>query len=226
MKHEKITTVLVAARLDNMYTAYIKKLFGPKTEIVVFNENEYHSTLDLIFLTGGADVDPSLYNERKGSQTHVNEKRDTLERLMVRSYNYVPKLGICRGAQFLTALAGGKLVQHVNGHSSSHSIQTSFKMAPGHFKKYEMSSSHHQMMYPYNLPTAKFKLLAWSEYHKSTTYLNGHNNEIELPTAFLEPEIVYYPELEALCIQGHPEYSSVPDETVEFTNQLIKEFLL
>ncbi len=155
----------------------------------------------------------------------INNKRDIIEQAMCNRYSHIPKLGICRGAQFLTVLAGGKLIQHVNGHDNTHKIQTSFNMPEGHFKSYIMSSSHHQMMYPYNMNENNFELIAWSEYYKSSTYLNGDDLEINLPFDFLEPEIVYYKYINALCIQGHPEYNNIPKETFEYIKNLINTYL-
>jgi hypothetical protein len=89
-----------------------------------------------------------------------------------------------------------------------------------------MSSTHHQMMYPYNMPKTAFELVAWSEYFLSDTYLNGGNEEMELPEEFLEPEIVYYPNRKALAIQGHPEYPGVEENTLTFCKKLIFNYLL
>lgn len=226
VKHvKKEFRVLVASPLSIEYKIFINKMLGDDTKIIVFDELESQS-VDLIFLTGGADVDPSLYNQRVGSHTHINKKRDQLELKLCTMYGHLPKLGICRGAQFLTALSGGKLIQHVNGHNTAHTIQTGEGMGEDHYKTFTMSSSHHQMMYPFNLNQDQFKLIAWSEYFKSNTYLNGDDKQIKKAETFLEPEIVHYEKFNALCIQGHPEYSTVPEPTVNFVKDLIKTYLL
>ena len=49
-------------------------------------------------------------------------------------------IGVCRGAQFLCAFAGGKLIQHMTGHHGDHSITT----VDG--RVYQSSSDHHQLM--------------------------------------------------------------------------------
>jgi len=219
------TVVMIAFTLSSEYTSFMKKIFGQDTTFIKFNPDA-HQPCNLVLLTGGADVNPKYYREKIGNKTYVNEERDVIEKQMCSYYSHIPKLGICRGAQLLTVLAGGKLVQHVNGHNGMHNIQTAYKMAQGHFKSYPMSSSHHQMMYPFNMHKNHYKLLAWSEYYQSSTYLNGNNVEIALPEDFLEPEVVYYNNIKSLCIQGHPEYNEVPEETFKFVEQLIKEYLL
>ena len=111
-------------------------------------------------------------------------------------------LGICRGSQILTMLSGGKLIQHVTGHNNTtDSIYYQGKVL-------NIPSDHHQMMYPFNLDKSKYSILGHSLHFKSDTYLNGENENIELPENFLEPEIVFYNDFNSLCIQSHPEWIS------------------
>ena len=128
-------------------------------------------------------------------------------------------LGICRGNQLLTILSGGKLIQHVEGHCRDHS------MVLNNGLKYNITSSHHQMLYPFDLNEKDYELVAYSEYFQSNTYLNGVNEEIELPKNFLEPEIVYYKNTNALCIQGHPEWSHCEKRTSTMCLNLIDKYL-
>lgn len=122
-------------------------------------------------------------------------------------------------SQFLTTMSGGSLIQHVNGHGGDHLISTKEGIM------LKMTSTHHQMMYPYDLNKDKFDLIAWSTYFKSDTYLNGRNEEIEIPTEFLEPEIVHYKNTNALAIQGHPEFSSCNREASDYCLDLIRNYL-
>ena len=74
---------------------------------------------DIIVFSGGADINPALYNCAKHNSTWFNERRDALE---VGCFNNLSKnqvvIGICRGAQLVTALNGGKLIQNVTGHTN------------------------------------------------------------------------------------------------------------
>src|ERR1019366_1982428 len=75
----------------------------------------------LIVFTGGHDVWPELYNENVCWNTYHSVERDLYEgRMFEQAQEYdIPCVGICRGAQFLCVKAGGKLIQHSTGHSSS-----------------------------------------------------------------------------------------------------------
>tara|TARA_R110000851_G_scaffold17664_3_gene55912 strand:+ start:24285 stop:24974 length:690 start_codon:yes stop_codon:yes gene_type:complete len=226
LKKKDTLKILVISHPNALYKKFLETIFkNIEIEYVVFHPDNFQPC-NLILLTGGADVNPRLYKQPVGQYTFINLKRDELENLLVTRYDSTPKLGICRGAQFLTVMSGGKLIQHVNGHNNTHTIQTGFDMPAGHFKSYVMSSSHHQMMYPYNLKENRFNILAWSEYYHSTTYLDGKDKEINIAEDFLECEIVHYKNTNSLCIQGHPEYSGVPTETVKLVKKLINEFLI
>ena len=98
-------------------------------------------------------------------------------------------------------MAGGKLIQHVEGHKGT---LDSISLNDGTI--IEIPSDHHQMMYPYNLSEDRYEIIGHSTYFKSSVYLNGENENIILPNNFLEPEIVYYNEYRSLAIQSHPEW--------------------
>jgi len=171
---------------------------------------------DIILFTGGEDVDPSYYGEKKGNRTYSNIERDKREKVYFDAFPDTFKLGICRGSQFLTVMAGGKLIQHVNNHGMTHQIvdlRTN--------KDYKMTSTHHQMHYPFDV---EHELIAAASPSRSTTYLNGDNEEISLPKGFAESEIVYYPKIKALGIQGHPEM--VVDHSLHYyLNSLIRDYI-
>ena len=94
--------------------------------------------------------------------------------------------------------------------------------------RYNITSSHHQMLYPFDLKKEYYELIAYSEFYQSKTYLNGDNEEIELSKDFLEPEIVYYKDGNSLCIQGHPEWNHCEKRTsdmcLNLTDKYLKEF--
>lgn len=184
-------------------------------------------TANLIVFTGGEDVDPEQYGESKGKYTYSNKKRDAeeLEYLYPSSReNYfltkLPKLGICRGAQFLTVYNGGSLIQHVEGHKNNKQVLETIE---GMY--YTIDSDHHQMMNPFNLNKDKYELIAWSKKFQSNKYLNGKNENIILPKNFLEAEIVYYKYSNSLCIQAHPEWC-IGSTGSEYCIRLISKYLL
>ena len=71
-----------------------------------------------LLLSGGVDVDPRLYGERRGAQTErPNKARDEHEMRLLRQAleMNLPVLAVCRGHQLLNAALGGSLVQHIEG---------------------------------------------------------------------------------------------------------------
>lgn len=181
--------------------------------------------IDLILFTGGEDVDPAFYNERIGKYTSHNPDRDNLESKMFRILgSKVPKLGICRGAQFVTVMSGGKLIQHVENHGIGGTHLITFDhLNTG--AKLQITSTHHQMMYPFDLPKKEYILCAYATNHLSPIYLDGQNKNIEITEEFLEPEVVFYPSTNSLGIQGHPESGVMPAEGKEFMLNYIDRIL-
>lgn len=183
------------------------------------------SEANIVIFTGGEDVSPSFYGEGTGSRTITNEERDLSEESI---FNKISKrgdvllVGICRGAQFLTVMAGGSLIQHVNNHgiSGTHSIDII-----GEGRSIDITSTHHQMMYPFSMNVNDYSIIAKSSKNLSNTYLNGYDDEKIIPNDFCEPEIVYYNKINALCIQGHPEYMDKKSKAVKFINMLIGELM-
>ena len=71
-----------------------------------------------LLLTGGVDVDPRLYREKRDPRTdRPNTKRDQNELRLLRHAldRDLAVLCICRGHELLNAAMGGSLVQHIEG---------------------------------------------------------------------------------------------------------------
>jgi GMP synthase-like glutamine amidotransferase len=187
----------------------------PSFEIVV-----NPTKADLIIFTGGADVSPDLYWEASHPATMNDPWRDVHELGLMRLaiQKGIPILGICRGAQLATIVAGGTLIQHVNNHilPGTHPI---------HFKDgsppIEMTSTHHQMMNPYPLPKEEYEILAASN-KLSKIYQTGGERQFHMP---VEPEIIYYPLIKTLAIQGHPERLIENHKTYDKFKQLVCKYL-
>lgn len=209
---------------------------GEKEQVLFFLNIRYNVNVlnienlttypDIIIYTGGEDINPAIYREKVGSKTVINKKRDELECNIFYKFQHIPKLGICRGAQLLCALSGGKIIQHVKNHSKNNHLITTNRKEYGYYD-YEITSSHHQMMNPFVLGKKNsYELIAWSTFFKSPLYLNGNNEDSELNSNFLEPEIVYFNETKSLCIQGHPEYTNCRPETTLYCLDLINRYLV
>lgn len=181
----------------------------------------------ILVLWGGEDISPSLYGQKPNSRVHITNYsggplpyRDQAEKLLAEyaiKHN-IPIIGVCRGAQMMCALAGGKLVQHVDGHHGDHTIMTKDD------KTLVTSSIHHQMML---LEDVEHELIAWTNPKRSTTYLGEEDKQIDSchNSAFKEPEIVWIPSVKALCIQGHPEYMSETHPFVKYVKGLVEQYI-
>ena len=198
---------------------YYTNLFLDKIEIV----SEIKDA-NVVLFTGGEDVYPGNYGEDVGKYTSHNRNRDKQETSEFIKARDLGKLcvGICRGAQFITTLSGGGLIQHVSGHgiSGTHKIHLINEKVD-----IDITSTHHQMMWPFWLDKSEYTILAKSKDNLSSTYLNGDDCEKNLPQDFVEPEIVYYKKTNSLCIQGHPEYMPKDSSAVKYINVLIREYL-
>lgn len=171
--------------------------------------------IDLLVFWGGEDIHPALYGETN-RYSFCGEKpsdRDRFERLIFEAAkNEIPMLGICRGAQFLCAMNGGKLWQHVDNHGRSHAI------ALDNGQLIQVTSTHHQMMRPH----AGMDIIATAETVLSPDKSNGFGTyHVDTEP---EPEIVYCETTSSLMIQGHPEYNSASKEFVHLTRNLIKRY--
>ena len=179
---------------------------------------------NVVLFTGGEDVFPEHYGEFTGKYTNYNKDRDNRE---FSKFNEAQKLGkfclaICRGSQLLTVLSGGMLAQHVSGHAigGTHKIHLINEKVD-----IDITSTHHQMMWPFHLSKSDYTILAKAKNNLSSTYLNGDDCEKRLPSNFVEPEIIYYKNTNSLCIQGHPEYMPKDSSAVKYINVLIREYL-
>lgn len=186
--------------------------------------------LDALVIWGGEDISPSLYNSSVNPMCgagRVLSQRDRLEytAMLAAANRGIPIIGVCRGAQLLCAMAGGRLVQHVTNHGRSHKVITDDG------REIVTSSVHHQMMYPWDVD---HELIAWSAERRSNTYemgddlLEGGKSAEELSAiaaAVVEPEIVWFPKVRGLAIQGHPEFMSDHCEFVQYCMELVDRFI-
>lgn len=194
---------------------------GPLTNYANWMECDIVDTIeeaDLVLFTGGEDVSPSMYGDHTHSTTYYSTSRDNFESKIFEEALKLDKkfIGICRGAQFLCVKSGGKLIQHMN-HPSTHLIT----MYDG--SELEVTSSHHQMMYPYNL-MPEYTLIGWAE-GLSKFHKNGSNEDMKLLDDNKEPEIVYFNNTQSFCIQSHPEWQDINHPTVKRLQELLKYHL-
>ena len=200
---------------------------------VVGNDTDYASWInnhklvdniedaDVVLFTGGEDVDPSIYGKERHPRTFSNLERDLKEKAEFEKIKSTQlAIGICRGSQLLCALNGGLLIQDCTGHAlyETHEITNDEGIIV------DITSTHHQMQYPFNLTEGKdYTLLFYAKSHRSYYYEGDGIDHVPY-----EPEVVYY-HVEgkpySLAIQGHPEMMRKTAPVIEILNKLIEKCL-
>ncbi len=197
--------------------------FRPQFDIITTTKPydiETMLTCDFLLLTGGADIDPTYYGQRANSKVGgwLDKDRDQKEYQMIEAAIAadIPTIGVCRGAQWQTIFAGGKLIQDVGNHmGGSHIIHTN---SP-EFENVMMPTAHHQMC---DLHGVDHYLLAWTK-GLSPRYLGEDDKELYPKGMSKEPEVFYIPALRALGIQGHPEYLGEVSTCNRYVRSLIHQ---
>lgn len=177
---------------------------------------------DIVMFTGGEDVDPSLYGCAKHRSTYSNLQRDLEEKAVFEKVKPTQLcIGICRGSQFLCVMNGGLLVQNVSRHASfgTHPIIN----ARDEYERYDITSTHHQMQYPFNLERGVDYTTLYFASRRSEFY---EGEGIDYPPH--EPEIVLYHKKnmpKCLAIQGHPEIMRDEAPVIEMLNALVDKYV-
>lgn len=192
---------------------------------VTARDIEKGAPIDALVIWGGEDISPSLYKDKVSKATWARaelSRRDWVESSAIQEAikRNIPIIGVCRGAQLVCAMAGGRLIQHVDNHGFSHYLRTHDG------QRILTSSVHHQMMYPFDV---EHKMIAWADKPRSRgVYIVGDDSSDPSMETKDEPEIVWFPKIRALGIQGHPEFHSDPqnDPFVQYCMGLVRKFIL
>jgi len=118
--HKK-TIVLSVYQSQNTYKNWIlnknKKKIHVVEAISCSNIDSLLLVADGIILTGGEDINPSLYGHPEYIDVcgKINHKRDTIEKKLFdfALKNKIPLLGICRGMQMTNVALGGTLIPDI-----------------------------------------------------------------------------------------------------------------
>lgn len=173
---------------------------------------------DCLLVWGGADIWPGFYNKKLSQRSYAGttpSQRDTVEWDMMKRAKElgIPIIGVCRGAQMLCALAGGYLMQHINGHGgASHGVKT----YTGEI--FPVNSLHHQMMVaPKHV---KHEIIAETPIPLSSVYWDEDENKVDHKQ---EPEFIYFNDVKGFAIQWHPEMMPSNVRATEFIFEEIKK---
>lgn len=118
------------------------------------------AAMDGLLLTGGADIDPALYDHAVAGSVDIERARDILERdaWVAAEERGAPVLGICRGFQAINVFSGGTLLQHVDGHASA-----SWGHGPAHIHPLRLETS--SRLARILSPTKATTVLSVNSYH-------------------------------------------------------------
>lgn len=177
-------------------------------------------SVSLVCFTGGEDVTPAFYGDNPHPFTHSWIGRDEYEKSLFHEIQKkgIPMVGICRGAQFLNVMSGGRMYQHVQEHGRSHPI---VDMETG--ETIYVTSTHHQMM----MPEGNYQLIAASALGGKREWFDGEVARWDISDR--DNEVVFYPDTKCLCFQPHPEMyleQHIFDGMRSYFNSLINKFLL
>lgn len=204
------------------YSNYeVNKMFNYRGWVRTYTPEE----ADLLVFTGGEDVTPHLYNEDALAVTRFNVNRDKDEfDFFLAMPKDKPKVGICRGGQFLNVVSGGAMWQDCDGHALAGTHQM---LDHWHGELIDVTSTHHQMMRPseYGLVLGT---AAESNYKRSYagTIVPNHTKAPNSDLG-LDIEIVFYPHTNSLCFQPHPEFENEKNSNMtSLFFELINETLL
>ena len=152
---------------------------------------------DFVVFTGGADVSPELYFEKKDLRTHCDKLRDLddIYQLAAARLYGIPCVGICRGVQFLHVMSGGTLEQHIYNHAGpQHNV------IGKNGAVFPVTSSHHQCVDRF-------------EYHMYEEVYFAEDGTVEA---------VVSPRHNWGGVQWHPEYPSAKEECQQFFVDIIE----
>jgi gamma-glutamyl-gamma-aminobutyrate hydrolase PuuD len=164
---------------------------------------------DIIVFSGGVDVCPYMYGE---AGYHPLTQKSDLSRDRFEAAAYFTAMakkklivGVCRGAQLVNVLNGGKLWQNADGHrNTAHMVTYIDEKGKKSFPA--VTSDHHQIM----IPTQQASIWAYagkstikSSFEDDIPMVSNHNDD---------PEVIFYPRTRTLCFQPHPEWGLVECE--------------
>ena len=101
-------------------TSYLNALKNFDVDVFILPDtiNDYDAVAELfdgLIVTGGYDVNPTLYHRENTLSSGINDVEDANDIQLILSFekNNKPILGICRGLQIINVAFGGSLIQDI-----------------------------------------------------------------------------------------------------------------
>jgi putative glutamine amidotransferase len=199
----------INAAIDRLNNFLSKNKYNLDYEIIKLDPCD-NKKVDIFFLDGGEDINPSLYGERPTFTAHFSKERDSAELNLLGYYRERNTFisGVCRGLQLISVYYGGSLFQDINkilniDHSGSHGVKLVEserkepdlkRFFPG--DTFKVSSMHHQAIH--YLPEQLYPTLIAEELSKDggiKRIIEGIEDRYGLIRA----------------VQSHPEFANFPE---------------
>ncbi|WP_235790453.1 gamma-glutamyl-gamma-aminobutyrate hydrolase family protein, partial [Streptococcus pneumoniae] len=153
---------IIHSSVSCRFAEIIRQVGGLPLVIPVGDESvvrDYVEMIDKLILTGGQNVHPQFYGEKKTVESDdYNLVRDEFELALLKEAlrQNKPIMAICRGVQLVNVAFGGTLNQEIEGHwqglpfGTSHSIETveGSVVAKLFGKESQVNSVHRQSIKP------------------------------------------------------------------------------
>lgn len=199
--------------VDISYMSFIERFGKP---IIIDGDIEKIPEVDLLILPGGADILPTTYGERPSYYTNkpnIHLEYFDANILPIYLERNTPIFGICRGAQRLWVMYGGKIIQHYNHHKQSlgDEDQCHKLYFVNKYKNYsndidKVTSRHHQMMDGRTNIPSELEIIAFSA---------SENPKLDMPECHIV-EIFKHKTLPIIGVQYHPENHNFSDKLNPF----------
>lgn len=191
--------------LEDNYVTYFEKLgikllpIPNSTTNIKYYFEEF--PISGIIISGGNNVNASLYGEKNLEESSVSKNRDFTEKKMLEFAieKKLPVLGICRGMQFINVFFDGKLIN----------IKETIKANNGH-----VATSHKISITEPNMTKMLGKTIEVNSYHNQGLRISELSSKLKVfaQTSDGIIEGVYHPLLPIVGIQWHPERESLDEE--------------
>lgn len=220
MKKIGIPGWMVTSDVFGVKTPYIEYISKFGVPVILTPHMTDVQEIDLLFLPGGADVDPFRYGSIPSYRTgNPNLMLEFFDKTMLGKYidANIPIVGCCRALQTVVAHFGGKLTQHLHDHTQSsynehacHLIE--FSKDYKYLNKYidATNSRHHQCADPRSIPDC--------------LEIIGYAKEVIAKQAYVDPnvpEVIIHKSKNIFLFQGHLE--DLPNQ--ELGSYVIERYL-
>lgn len=188
----------------------------------VDNVKAYVDSVDAIFLQGGVDVDPLLYNEEPTPLIkNINPNRDAFEIAVIKeAWNQKkPIFGVCRGLQLLNVVFGGDLYQDLSYYKDLKIRHA--QLTPMHFMTHTLTVAEDSFLEDIMGPENKVNSL----HHQAIKELADAFHPIAWSKDGLVEAFESKDETQkVMAVQWHPEDTAASDDvSQEIFNYFVKQ---